>query len=47
MSQGSYAYGLLGAVGGIALALIAIFIGSSIARMVSAHHTPTEAHESH
>ncbi len=38
MEKGSYAGGILGAVGGILLALLAIFIGSSISRAVGGHH---------
>ncbi len=47
MTKGSYASGLLGAIGGICLALLAIFIGSSVARMLSTHHEPPGAHGSH
>jgi hypothetical protein len=38
MEKGSYAGGILGAVGGVLLALLAIFIGSSISRAVGGHH---------
>ena len=44
MENGSYAGGILGAVGGILLALLAIFIGSNIARAVGGHHEPSAAH---
>jgi hypothetical protein len=44
MDKGSYAGGLLGAAGGILLALLAIFIGSSIARAVGGHHEASAAH---
>ncbi len=38
MENGSYAGGILGAVGGILLALLAIFIGSSISHALGGHH---------
>jgi hypothetical protein len=44
MENGSYAGGILGAVGGVLLALLAIFIGSNIARAVGGHHEPAAAH---
>ena len=44
MENGSYAGGILGAVGGVLLALLAIFIGSNIARAVGGHHEAAAAH---
>lgn len=44
MENGSYGGGILGAVGGILLALLAIFVGSSISRAVGAHHEAPGAH---
>ena len=44
MEKGSYGGGILGAVGGVLLALLAIFIGSSISRAVGGHHEASAAH---
>jgi hypothetical protein len=47
MEKGSHASGLLGAIGGICLALLAIFIGSGVARMLATPHEPPGAHSTH
>ena len=44
METDSYGSGILGALGGVLLALLAIFVGSSIARAVGAHHEAPAAH---
>jgi len=44
MQSGSYGSGILGALGGVLLAFLAIFVGSSIARAVGAHHEVGAAH---
>jgi len=44
METGSYGGGILGALGGVLLALLAIFVGSSIARTVGTHHEAPAAH---
>lgn len=38
MENGSYGAGILGALGGVLLALLAIFVGSTISRAVGGHH---------
>ena len=44
MQNGSYGGGILGALGGVLLALLAAFVGSSIARAVGTHHEAPAAH---
>ncbi len=44
MGQGSYGGGIVGGIGGVLLALLAIFIGSSVARSMGAHHDAPAAH---
>ena len=44
MEQGSSGGGIVGALGGVLLALLAVFIGSSIARSLGTHHEAPAAH---
>jgi hypothetical protein len=44
MEKGSYGGGILGGIGGVLLALLAIFIGSSISRALGGHHESPGAH---
>ncbi len=47
MAKGSAAYGILGALAGVLLALLAIFIGSTSARLSSGTAEPHAAQGEH
>ena len=47
MANGSAMNGILGALAGIALALLAIFVGATAGGIFGPAHTPNAAHEAH
>jgi hypothetical protein len=44
MDKGSYAGGILGAIGGVLLGLLAIFVGSTLSHAIAGHHEPQAGH---
>jgi hypothetical protein len=44
MEKESYGGGIIGAIGGVLLALLAIFIGSTLSHAVAGHHEAPTGH---